>query len=537
MAGFSAPAGGGCVEIDGARHGGSCASPRGGRLWQAVQMSSSSLPRTPIASLVSARTVSAPTAPAPTAPAPTAPALVALAALALPALFLATGCGDDGAAPADAAPACVAAPMVAGSGETDALANAPARCGATSYAWRRDATLGSVTERSARTEYSAEALAALAQAGNVALPSPPVHDVAMFDIGYETQDHGARVTSSTAVAFPTDLAAGESVPLLLLLHGTSGFRRGCGPTADASFKLLGGLLASYGWVVATPDYLGLESLGDDYAALHPYLVGEATALASLDAARAAQRLASESGVCARPELAALGGSQGGHAALWVDRLAPYYARELTLLGTVATVPPSDLVAHTDRALRSVVPATANTIALLAGMAPWYGASGQLDQVFVPPYLTSIPAALEASCDPGSAVDPGALSDVFTSALLDHVAGGSVATYPTFGCMIGEASLVDTSVARITAASASYGILFVLGESDTLVDPAIERASYDGLCAGGMPLSYLECTGASHTQATLWALPEILDFLAARREHQAFTPACTRPAAATCRGTP
>ena len=54
----------------------------------------------------------------------------------------------------------------------------------------------------------------------------------------------------------------------------------------------------------------------------------------------------------------VGGSQGGHAALWVDLLAPYYAPELNLLGGVATVPPADLYGQSARALTSVVDATA-----------------------------------------------------------------------------------------------------------------------------------------------------------------------------------
>jgi dienelactone hydrolase len=464
-----------------------------------------------------------------------APALVSTLAL----LTLAA-CGDDAATAIDAAPdapACaLAAPQIAGTPPTDALADSPARCGAPAYQWRR-AGVGVPGERGPRTDYSAAQLGVLAQAAGATLPSPPEHAVAIANLSYTTQDRGALVESSTVVAFPTDLPAGVRPPLLLLLHGTSGFRHACGPTVDTQFQLLGAMLASYGWVVVTPDYLGLESVGADYPALHPYLVGEATAIASLDAARAASQALVADGICARPELAVIGGSQGGHAALWVDRLAPYYARELELLGTVATVPPSDLVGHSDRALRQLVPASANVLATLATEAPWYGKAAQLGDVLDPPWRTDVPAALEEACDPGGVVEPSALSDVFTDALLTHVATGSLATFPGFGCLFTENSLLDTSVARITPASPSYGILFVLGEADTLVVPEIERAAYDRMCAAGVPLNYLECQGASHTRATAWSLPEIVDFLAARRARTPFAAQCTRPAASRCRGTP
>lgn len=468
------------------------------------------------------------------------PALAFAALVAVPALATLAACGDDAAAGLDAAPdapACViAAPVIAGTPATDALADDPARCGAAAYQWRR-AGVGVPGARGPRTDYTAAQLGVLAQAAGATLPSPPQHAVAISTLAYTTQDRGALVESSTVVAVPTDLAPGERPPLLLLLHGTSGFRHACGPTVDSQFQLLGAMLASYGWVVVTPDYLGLESVGADYPALHPYLVGEATAIASLDAARAASQAVLADGVCPRPELAVVGGSQGGHAALWVDRLAPYYARELELLGTVATVPPSDLVAHSDRALRQLVPASANVLATLVTQAPWYGLDAQLGQVLDPPWRTDVPAALEAACDPGGQVEPSGLPDVFTDALLAHVATGSLATFPTFGCLFTENSIVDTSVARITPASPSYGILFVLGEADTLVVPEIERAAYDELCAAGLPLTYLECQGASHTRATVWSLPEIVDFVDARRARTPFAAQCTRPAASRCRGTP
>jgi dienelactone hydrolase len=457
-------------------------------------------------------------------------------------LLIAASCGGSNTTETlDAAvdaPSCSAlAVKVAGTPETTPLANAPAKCGAAPYIWRKDADLGAIISRGNKTTYSADQLAALATAGNVALPRAPEFDVATVTLAYKTQDRGAATTSSATVVYPTSLPAGTQAPVLLLLHGTSGFRHACGPTSDPATQLLGAVFASYGWIVAIPDYLGLESMGDDYAALHPYLVGEATAIASLDAARAAVQQVSSEGMCAKPELGVFGGSQGGHAALWVDRLAPYYAREFELLGTVATVPPSDLVAHTDRALRTLVSASANALATFSTQAQWYGQNSKLNQVLKPPYLTSVPAALEASCDPGNAVEPTSLSDVFADGLLTQVASGSIATFPDFGCMVKENSLVDTSVARIVPPSSSYGILFILGQADTLVDPAVERASYDKLCTAGLPLNYLECEGASHTKATAWSIPNILQFLDARKARMPFVKACTRSNAQRCAGTP
>jgi hypothetical protein len=473
-------------------------------------------------------------------------ALATLLALTLSA------CGDDDAATPpipDAGtpdlgrplPECtLQTPIVAGTTETDALANAPARCGAPAYTWLRDANLGEVVDRRRVSVYRIDQLTALAVSTEVSLPRPPEHDVYIERVAYKTQDRGVSVESSMGLAFPMDDATATERPILLFLHGTSGFRAGCGPSSDGSYQILASLLASYGWIVAMPDFLGLESLGAPYGAPHPYLVGEPTAIASLDAARAAMRaVATRPGnLCASTKLLVLGISQGGHAALWVDRLAPYYAREFELAGVVADVPPANLRAETLLALTSIIDGTSNVIATMAALPPWYGFGGRIGDFLKSPYDVDVPAAMAADCDPSGAVaTPAALSDVFTDAVLTAASSGDLAGIAPWDCVVDENSLTSTPIARLEPASASYGILYVLGENDPLVNTPIERTSYDTLCAAGMPLQYLECAGAGHADAAYWSLPEALDFLSARETGVAFTPECTRPAAATCRGMP
>ena len=476
-----------------------------------------------------------------------------VSSLGLISMLSLAGCGADAgpvdagpidASPSDAdsdassLPACLElAPVVAGTSETDAVADAPPRCGATS-AWLRSERLGEIVTRVPGTGYSIPLLRGLAAGAGVTLPRDPQHAVATETLAYLTQDRGALVQSSALIAYPSDLDAREELPILLVLHGTSGFRAGCGPTSDSASQALAALLASYGWIAIAPDYLGMESLGEPYGAIHPYLVGEATALASLDAVRAASRLvaADRGALCTSAEVAVFGGSQGGHATLWVDRLAPYYARELELIGAVATVPTADVSGQAERALTSVVPATSNFAAMLATQAPWYGADDALASIFASPYDVDVPAALAASCSAG--IDtPATLDALFTTSFLDAVATAGVESVAPAGCWLRESSLTTTSVPRLAHTAAGYGILWVVGSEDTLIHPPIERAAYDTLCAAGMPLEYLECEGASHTEASVWAIPELLEFLDARRAGEVFAPQCTRPAAGRCRGTP
>lgn len=448
------------------------------------------------------------------------------------------GAGGEGGGGAAGFPA----PVVAGTPETDALANEPARCGQPAHAWRKDLDFGRVSAHEAQSSYTKAVLQALLGAAVGDVPLELKYDVDVHLVTYLTQDRGEALDATTLIAWPTNVPAdAEALPTLLVLHGTTGFTDGCGSSADSTWGALAAAFASAGFVVVAPDYIGLKATPPETGFLHPYLVGQATAIASLDAVRVLRGLPAEirqGGARPSPRLAVLGGSQGGHAALWVDRLAPYYARELEVVGVAATVPPADLVGQATLALTTLRPATDNIMTFYGASAGWYGAAGDLGQVLVPPLDQDVPAALGASCDPGDLVGGAASLDaIFQPEVLDAVAAGTYAGVAPWGCMGVENGLTTTSISRIQQDPASYGILFVTGEADTLVDTPTERASFEALCNAGTPMQYLECAGASHTEATSWALPELVTFLQARVAGEAFAPSCQAGAPVTCPGTP
>jgi dienelactone hydrolase len=429
-------------------------------------------------------------------------------------------------------------PTVAGTPETNALADAPARCGMDSYAWLRDESLGEVIELGTSQTFPAVLINNVADSESIELPREVSSDVFFRQFTYRTQDRGELIEASAGVAVPVE-RRGEDLPVLLMLHGTSGFADQCGPSGMLEGQALPVILASFGYLVVAPDYIGMKPLGEATGFPHPYLVGEATAIASLDAVRAAANLPAEErrDVCPTPTVSVMGFSQGGHAALWVERLAPYYARELDLVGGVAGVPPIDLIGEIERALTSVVPATGNTIAVLATQAPWYGYGDRLDEVFVSPWDVDVPQALDESCNPGDDVtEPDTLEDLFQSELLQAAQAGTFADLDPWGCMIAENGLTTTSVGRLDDDAASDGWLIVTGEADALVNTPTERDAFVESCEAGLPWSYLECAGAEHVDANIWALSEMLDFIDARLAGDSFETDCSTPLV-TCSGTP
>lgn len=453
---------------------------------------------------------------------------------------------DNDAAASDAAiedsadgsswnPCEIPAPRVADNAMTAALADAPARCNQRAHAWLRSPMLGSVLDVGTTTNYARTTLSVATSMIN----QPAQYDVTADVIGYQTQDRGQLVRATTLVAYPRNARSMQRMDILLVLHGTAGFHDSCGPSSQADTKLLAAAFASTGYVVVAPDYIGLNSFGADTMQPHPYLVGQPTAIASLDAARAGIRhvAARMSAVCATPRVVTIGGSQGGHAALWVDRLAPYYAQELSMEGVVATVPPADLVGEANRALTSDVEATKNMAAFWGTSSNWYGLDARLNEVFNAPYDRDVPTALRTMCSPS--LSSLSLDTLFTSgarAAATSMAG--ISAFSDFGCMVRENGLTTTSVARVAPTAASYGILFVTGQNDTLVTTSIQRTAFQALCTAGMSMQYLECAGATHTRATTWALPEILAFAKDRLAGRPMSGAvCELSAAQRCTNTP
>jgi dienelactone hydrolase len=449
---------------------------------------------------------------------------------------------SGGDADADAPLTCeFPEPLVAGTVETDALADEPAQCGQPAYQWLRDSQLGDVVEFGFETEFRAALIEGAIRSQDVEPPEGIDHDVTLKQFMYKTQDRGALTDATGMIAYPQDVDASEPLDVVLLLHGTTGFMDDCAPSTDTASQALASLFASLGYFVVAPDYIGLKGMGEPSEFLHPYLVGQATAIASLDSVRAAGKMSSEErgGYCLTNDVMVFGGSQGGHAALWVDRLQPYYARELDLLGTVATVPPADLVGQMERALDSFENSTGNTIAFLSTVADWYGYGERYDEIFVSPLDEQIPAELGSSCSPGSGLEEPTIEEVFQPGLYQPARNDELETVDPWGCITAENGLTTTSIERITPTSESYGILAVYSENDELVNTPIEREAFEEMCSQGLEMEYLECAGADHVEGTLFAVPEILDFMEARMAGEAFAPAdvCQVADPVTCRGTP
>jgi pimeloyl-ACP methyl ester carboxylesterase len=172
-----------------------------------------------------------------------------------------------------------------------------------------------------------------------------VQEVDMADVAgtvmrvlYHSQSiQGDDIAVSGLIVVPDGAAPEGGRPVLSWAHGTTGIADACAPSKDPATAGIGlvGPLLERGMVVVATDYEGLGTPGR-----HPYIAGVSEGRGVLDIVRAALALGDRVG--ASDQVVIWGHSQGGHAALFANQIAPDYAPELHIAGTVAGAPPSQL---------------------------------------------------------------------------------------------------------------------------------------------------------------------------------------------------
>jgi hypothetical protein len=419
-------------------------------------------------------------------------------------------------------------------------------CGLASHAWLPFDGMGALVSVEPQPTYSykKELLKAMAGQFGYADVLDARYDVAMYRVRYVTQDRGVTREATATVGLPVP-EAGQAVTVMaaLILHGTCGFADPCAPSRGKDGPLAAAVFATQGQIAVAPDYLGMASTGAPSGMPHPYLVGEATAIASWDALRAAERLLPDQapGVTLDPRVLLFGGSQGGHAALFVDRYAPWYAPEFEVLASAALTAPADLIGETDAAVRTFGPPTEALSAALMALARWYGLDDRIGEVLRDEapghYATTLRNVMDATGGECSLDldDLGAhsLDDVFQPGFVEAVKAGTWAGYEDWRCLLAENSITTTSVPRAN----DTPTLSVLSGADELEAIPAERAARVTMCEQGYDLTEIECQGASHTQGMAWDVVEIFGWMADRLAGKPLTDACTHPEPTCCAGSP
>lgn len=425
------------------------------------------------------------------------------------------------------------------SGETEVVPDLPtSECGLPAYEWLPLQGMGELVSVDEAEELSltADALDALLGATELAHLTPVANGVRTFRVRYTTQDKGQPVEATALLHFP-DLAERTDVPVMLWTHPTTGFMDECAPSAmglvGAAWPIL---LASRGYAVAAPDYLGMAGFGAPSGQLHPWVVAEPTAVASLDAVRALLRFADEKGdsrdITGWPDPArtlVMGASEGGFAALWADRYQAAYLPEVTVVGVLASIPATDLRALGERAATHFGDTTAGMAAGIVTMHAWFEADAPLSEVLVPPLDTVAPDTLWSTCtDYGAAFDDiDTVEQVFTDDFRSAVT--TDAELPPWTCFLDSATLRTSTIPRGSTAP----VLIVTAENDDLAWPEPVHADIPALCAQGYEIEHVQCAGADHVGGAVQSLDYQLTWAARAAAGEALDTDCAVSAPIDC----
>jgi dienelactone hydrolase len=407
---------------------------------------------------------------------------------------------------------------------------ATAQCGDVSHGWVPFDELGRLVDFESAPELAVPAAVLQGVADTAGLGDLDIqYGIRAWRYRYTTQDRGEVVEATGLIGLP-DTAEGP-LPVALWNHHTMGFADACGPSGLPLEGLSQVLLAAFGYAVVAPDYLGMNGWGPGSDMLHPYIIAEPTAVASLDALRTLRNWdAAEPPWAGTAELSddvvVLGGSEGGFASIWVHRYAPYYLADANLRGVVAFVPPTDLVTLGAAGVDTLQDATSGLAAVLSTAVDWYQEPGETtladiltdeDPHF---YASTIVDGMVASCNGFDVESPDTVEQLMQPWLIEAMSAQDVDAMGVVGCIFEENSLTRTNIP-----ANDVPILIVAGEEDTLVVGATVRDSIPTLCDQGMDVRYVECAGAEHTDAPAQTLAWALDWAQDRLAGMPDTPTC------------
>ena len=157
--------------------------------------------------------------------------------------------------------------------------------------------------------------AALADKESLAQDVVPRFAVTSYRLEYLTTDaDGRQVRASGLVSVPVK-AAGAKSPVLSYQHGTL-FKDAEAPSNNAVASEVAVVLASLGYIVLAPDYVGF---GASRGTPHPYLLSAPSAAATIDFLTAARTWRSQANVVDNGQLFMTGYSEGGYVTMAAHR--------------------------------------------------------------------------------------------------------------------------------------------------------------------------------------------------------------------------
>jgi uncharacterized membrane protein HdeD (DUF308 family)/alpha-beta hydrolase superfamily lysophospholipase len=323
-----------------------------------------------------------------------------------------------------------------------------------------------------------------------------------------TRDEGVPATASALVVAPSD-SSPSARPVVAWAHGTTGVDRRCAPSLlpepleSGAFHALERVL-DQSWVVVATDYIGLGTEGP-----HPYLVGQPSGRAVLDAVRAARQL---DDLRLEEQTVVWGHSQGGGTALWTGQLAPTYAPDVNVVGVAALAPAADVAGLVDN-LSETVGGSLFAAYAITGYAGTYP-DVRFDD-YVRPTARTVVRNLAARC----LAEPAALVSILTAITTNMSA---------FHGDLRTGRLAERLAANEPAGPFEMPVLIGQGGADGIITPDNVAAYTQRLCDTGANVEFRRYEGRNHVglvAADSPLLPELVTWTEQRLEAETARSSC------------
>jgi hypothetical protein len=206
-----------------------------------------------------------------------------------------------------------------------------------------------------------------------------------------------------------------------------------------------------------------------------------------------------------------GFSQGGHAALWADRLRTNYAPELNIDGIASFAPATDLT----KIFTDTMGGASTTIwlppYLFAAYSDYYGLVMPANQMLQDAYASTVMTDARTLCIDQVETKTGRygpttnLPNVYQPSFIDNVKSGRFATaYPELANLIEE---------NLAGEPTKTPILVMTGQKDTVILPNSQTALIQRLCQPGHgDVKLFSHPEATHYNILSLATDPMLDWL-------------------------
>lgn len=245
------------------------------------------------------------------------------------------------------------------------------------------------------------------------------YDIDVYRLDYNTVNYDSTaIMASGMMAVPRDTNC--HFPMAVYHHGTLMTKLGAPSYLSGQEPVIGMVLASIGYIVSEPDYLGLG----DGPGLSPYQHAQTEASASIDMLRSIREYCDSASIHRNGQLFLMGYSQGGHACMATHRAIQNQLNgEFTVTAAVPMSGAYDMSGVMINTMLSDTPYSqpGYLADLVISLNPIYHFYDSIQQAFLAPWDTTLPALLLSgtnSTDDLNNAMPNVPKRIFTAAELD-----------------------------------------------------------------------------------------------------------------------